>query len=330
MHQALYYHSLKNGIVQCLLCPHYCSIANGGQGICRQRKNEGGILYSENYGKVVSVNLDPIEKKPLYHFYPGSKILSIGTNGCNFSCHFCQNWSISQQDSVFREMPPFEIIELARRYNTDFIAYTYNEPFVWYEYVIECMRAACKDGMKNVLVTNGYVNPEPLSEILPYISAINLDIKGMRADFYKRLCGANLDSVLETAKMVSGKSHLEITNLVIPGENDSIDDIKCLAAWIANNLGVNTPLHLSAYSPAYKFMAPPTSSGKLLEAYSIARKYLRFVYVGNISGLKDGKDTVCHQCGNKLIIRDGYQTDVVGLTPIRTCKKCGADNSIKL
>jgi pyruvate formate lyase activating enzyme len=330
MHPALYYDSLKDDNIRCLLCPHYCLITEGQRGICRQRRNENGILYSDNYGRVVSVNLDPMEKKPLYHFHPGCRILSVGTNGCNLGCQFCQNWSISQRDSFFKDMSPEALVGLAQQHEVGFIAYTYNEPFIWYEYVLACVKTACKKGLLNVLVTNGYVNPDPLKEILPYIAAMNIDIKSMSVEFYKKLCGAKLAPVLETAKIVGSKLHLEVTNLIIPGENDSPEEIVDIARWVADNLGAGTPLHLSAYFPDYLMVNPPTSAEKMKAAFLIAGRYLRFVYLGNVMGLKEGADTFCYKCRNRLVARKGYQAHMLDLSSDGACKRCGADNNIKL
>jgi pyruvate formate lyase activating enzyme len=271
-----------------------------------------------------------MEKKPLYHFHPGERILSVGTNGCNLGCPFCQNWSISQKDSPSEEITPDGIIALASRYNTKFIAYTYNEPFIWYEYVLDSAKAAKEQGFINVLVTNGYINPEPLKELLPYISAMNIDIKSINNNFYRRLCKAELEPVLETIKIARGKAHIEITNLVITGENDKTGEFEELARWIADNLGRDTPLHFSAYFPSYKFNNPPTPAETLLKAYQIARKHLDFVYLGNVTGVKEGRDTICYKCGAKLIERMGYQIKIDSLMAGGTCKHCGSENNIKL
>jgi pyruvate formate lyase activating enzyme len=327
MHQALYYTSEGNKKIQCHLCPHNCIIQDGKTGICRQRKNIEGVLYSLNYAQVASINLDPMEKKPLYHFYPGEQILSIGTNGCNLSCQFCQNWSISQSDSPTEIIKPEEVIKLAHQYNSGFIAYTYNEPLIWYEYVLETARLSQKSGIKNVLVTNAHINKEPLGELLPYISAMNIDVKSIRSDFYRRLCKAGLEPVLEAAKCTKKTCHIEITNLVITGENDTETEIEELALWIATHLGKDTPLHLSAYFPAYKLNNPPTPIETLLKAYEIARKHLYFVYIGNVAGIKEGRDTMCYQCGNKLIERNGYNVKILSLTKDGLCGKCGNKNT---
>jgi pyruvate formate lyase activating enzyme len=331
MHKALYYQPLEGNKVHCHLCPHNCIIADGAVGICRQRKNIEGVLYSMNYGQVASINIDPMEKKPLYHFYPGQKILSIGTNGCNLGCQFCQNWSISQEDSQTNELVPDEIIKMASQYGTRFIAYTYNEPFIWYEYVLDVAKLAKEKGLMNVLVTNGYVNPEPLIELLPYISAMNIDIKSIKGDFYRRLCKAKLEPVLETAKISREKKvHVEITNLVIPQENDNPGEFEELARWIADNLGKETPLHLSSYFPSYKLKRPPTPLKTLITAYKIAKKYLYFVYLGNVGGIDEGNDTICYKCGNKLVERRGYEVKIISgtLTSDGRCKNCGNNNNL--
>jgi len=341
MKLSLYYQSLDGKKVQCHLCPHNCVIQPDKAGICRQRKNIDGVLYSLNYGQVVSANLDPMEKKPLYHFYPGEKILSIGTNGCNLSCQFCQNWSISQQDSPAEEITPEDVVRMAKSYKARFIAYTYNEPFIWYEFVLATAKVAKEQGIMNVLVTNGFVNPKPLEELLPYISAMNIDIKSIKGDYYLKLCKARLEPVLATAKMAKNPPrspfakggdkgvHLEITNLVIPGENDAPEQFEELSKWIAENLGRDTPLHFSAYFPSYKMDNPPTPPETLSQAHKIARKYLNFVYLGNISGGEVGRDTFCHNCGIKLIERIGYQTKIISLGADGLCSKCKSPNNIK-
>lgn len=328
MKVALYYESLKEKKVHCHLCPHNCVVQVNKTGICRQRKNIDGVLYSMNYGQVTSVSLDPMEKKPLYHFFPGTQILSVGTNGCNLSCQFCQNWSISQQDSVTEKITPEQAVKMAKYHKTGFIAYTYNEPLIWYEFVLDTARLAKEQGIMNVLVTNGYINPEPLAELLPYISAMNIDIKSISNDFYTKLCKAKLEPVLETARLSREKAYIEITCLLIPGENDTPEQIEGIAKWVAENLGKDTPIHFSAYYPSYKFDAPSTPPETLFKAYEIARKHLYFVYLGNIMGNKEGKDTFCFKCGNKLIERMGYHTRIIALTSEDLCNKCGSDNNI--
>jgi pyruvate formate lyase activating enzyme len=329
MKQALYYTPLQDGKVQCHLCPHNCVIAEGKAGICRQRKNASGVLYALNYGQVTSANLDPIEKKPLYHFYPGSQIMSFGTNGCNLACQFCQNWSISQVDAITKEFMPADALAITQKSKSPAIAYTYNEPFIWFEFVLEAAKLAHAKGIKNVLVTNGFVNPEPLKELLPYIDAMNIDIKSIRPEFYRKLCKAKLEPVLATCQAANETAHIEITNLVIPGENDTESHFEELAKWIAENLGQDTPLHFSAYYPTYKLDNPPTPLETLLKAYGIARKHLWFVYMGNVQ-MEQGSNTVCHNCQAKLISRQGYHTKILALTADGKCSNCGAENNIRL
>ena len=282
MKLSLYYQSLDGKKVQCHLCPHNCVIQPDKAGICRQRKNIDGVLYSLNYGQVVSANLDPMEKKPLYHFYPGEKILSIGTNGCNLSCQFCQNWSISQQDSPAEEITPEDVVRMAKSYKARFIAYTYNEPFIWYEFVCETAKLAREAGLENVLVTNGYVTREPLEKILPFIDAMNIDLKSIRDEFYKKVCSGSVAEVLETIKRAVKSCHVELTNLIIPTLNDSEADLNGLVDWIYDNVGDSVPLHFSRYFPCYKMNIEPTPRETLKRAEAIAKKKLKYVYLGNM------------------------------------------------
>lgn len=337
MHEAGFYESLKENNAKCLICPHNCIVGEDKTGICRQRKNIKGKLYLLNYAESTSVNLDPIEKKPLYHFYPGTQIISFGTNGCNLKCMFCQNWSISHEDSPSKEILPEEVIKITKKQSSGGIAYTYNEPLIWYEFVRDCAKLARDEGIKNVLVTNGFINPEPFGELLPYIDAINIDIKSINNDFYKRLCKAKVEPVLETARLAKGNVLLEVTNLIIPKENDSEKDIRNLCQWVADNLGKATPIHFSAYYPAYQFDRPGTPLTTLQMAYDIAREYLMYVYLGNVKiaaahtreGGEKGNDTFCAWCQTKLIERSGYSVKVLNLDKDGGCKRCGADNNIR-
>jgi pyruvate formate lyase activating enzyme len=321
-HEAMYYEKLDGDHVHCRLCPHECRMAPGRRGVCRQRANDGGTLVSRIYGRVTSASMDPIEKKPLYHFHPGRPILSLGTNGCNLSCKNCQNWSISQEDGRTQVLPPADAVAIARREGSFAIAYTYNEPFIWYEYVLDTSRRAHDAGLKNVLVTNGFVNPEPLAELLPFVDALNIDIKSIRDDFYREVCGAWLGPVQATAKAARQRAHVEITNLVIPNHTDSDEDLIALADWIRDELGDDTPVHLSAYSPRYRLNAPPTPRETLLRAHGIFAERLRFVYVGNMM-LDCGANTACPSCGSAVIRRSGYRTEVVGLGENGSCAGCG-------
>ena len=326
MKEAAYYERRDDGKVQCRLCPHRCAIADGKTGICRVRTHRGGVLYSDIYAQVTSVAMDPIEKKPLYHFHPGTQILSLGTRGCNFACSFCQNWQISQGDASTSALPSADAVKLAGREGSVGIAYTYNEPMIWFEYVLDTAKLAREAGLANVLVSNGYIEAEPLAELLPYVDAINMDLKSIRPDFYQRLCRGKLEPVLRNAKAAVEQTHLEVTTLVIPGENDTDDEFTDLSAWIADNLGAQVPVHLLAYFPRYKLQAPPTGADTLERAHAIFSTRLHHVYLGNVLGAV-GSETACHNCGAKLIARRGYSTRIVGLDGAQ-CAQCGADNNV--
>jgi pyruvate formate lyase activating enzyme len=304
MKQASYYRKEKDGKITCLLCPHQCLIAPGKRGICQGRINKDGELFTENYAMVSSTGIDPVEKKPLYHFYPGSEILSVGTFGCNFRCEFCQNWEISQQKPRLREISPSELIELAIDRDVMSIAYTYSEPSVWYEYVLESSKLAHQHGLKNVLVTNGYLNKEPLKELLPYLDGVNIDLKSFREEFYQQICGGHLQPVLDNISLLAGAEdvHLELTTLIITDLNDSPEELTELFNWV-RGVDVDIPLHLSRYFPAYRMEKPTTSIKKMEEAYKLARKELNYVYLGNLrTGY--GSNTYCPKCGEAVIIRD--------------------------
>ncbi len=286
MREALYYEILADGRVKCLLCPHYCVIAVERTGFCGVRKNIGRKLYSLVYGEITSIALDPIEKKPLYHWHPGEFILSIGTKGCNFKCGFCQNWGISQDLSCSTESITAEyLIKEVKRLNSFGIAYTYNEPFIWYEFILDTAKKIKLEGLENVLVTNGYINLEPLEELLPYIDAANIDLKSIEDSFYRETCKGDLNTVLEVIKKMYSSCHIEITNLVIPTLNDREENFVKLVDWIYENLGDSIPLHFSRYFPCYKFNIPSTPIKTLKKAEEIARKKLKYVYLGNVSTL---------------------------------------------
>ena len=325
--EAMYWEKLEGGRVHCKLCPHNCNIADGKRGLCRVRKNEGGTLYSIIYGRITSAAMDPIEKKPLYHFHPGKAILSLGTMGCNFACKFCQNYTIAQMEAPTRPLSPEEAVRAAGEHDSIGLAYTYNEPFIWYEYVYDTARLARENGLKNVLVTNGYVQQEPLNDLLPYIDALNIDLKSMRPDFYRKICRGEMEPVLETCKTAARHALVEITNLVIPGYNDTDDDFEKLATWVAENMGRQTPAHVSAYFPCYKLQAQPTPLSTLERAYDAFSKHLDYVYLGNVASRR-GADTSCTSCGALLIERRGYSTKPVGLADDATCTRCGAENNI--
>ena len=327
MKEARYYEKLDGGKVHCSLCPNNCVIADGKRGACRVRKNEGGTLYSLIYGNVTSVAMDPVEKKPLYHFHPGREILSVGTLGCNLGCLFCQNYAISQGEAPTQGLRPGQAVAAALQHNSIGIAYTYNEPFIWLEYVLETAALARERGLKNVLITNGYVQQEPLREALPLIDALNIDIKSIRPEFYREICRGKLEPVLDACVTASKQAHVEVTNLVIPGHNDTDEDFEKLSSWIAANLGRRTPTHFSAYYPCYKMTAPPTPLPTLERAWGIASQHLDHVYLGNVHSRK-GSATACASCKATLIERAGYRVKIVNLAGDGRCRACGADNNI--
>lgn len=282
---ALYFDEIEGGNVHCRLCPHNCVIKPGKTGACGVRKNKDGKLYSLNYGKVASISLDPIEKKPLYRFHPGKAILSIGTFGCNLKCSFCQNWSISHESPKTYDTNPEEIVkkaqDLVSRGNIG-IAYTYNEPSIWYEFVYDTAKLSSEKGLLNVLVTNGFINREPLLELLPYIDAMNIDVKAYTAKFYNEICKASLENVKETVEISAQKCHVEVTTLVIPGLNDSVEEIGKLSRWLSS-ISPEIPLHLSRFFPNYRMQdRPPTPKETLVKARKKALEYLNHVYLGNV------------------------------------------------
>lgn len=323
MQEALYYETQADQTVKCRLCPRECEIKPERAGVCRVRVNKAGVLYAKNFGRCSSSGMDPIEKKPLYHFYPGRDIFSVGTVGCNFRCQFCQNWRIAQAEPATVELTPDRVVDHTRQERETNpacigIAYTYSEPMVWYEYVLAAARLAREAGLKNVLVTNGYIAQEPLRELLPYIDAMNIDVKGFTAEFYRRLCGGELAPVLRTAETAKAKCHVEITTLLVPGLNDTEQELKELTNWVAG-LGPETPLHLSRYFPNYKLDLEPTPLATLRQAREIARDKLYYVYLGNVPG--EPANTCCPRCGELLIRRSGYQVQKVGLDG-RNCANC--------
>ena len=283
MKEALYYKQ-ENDKIRCLLCPNDCLIADGKIGLCGVRINKENKLYTEVYNRVTSVSLDPVEKKPLYHYHRGQYILSLGTKGCNFACPWCQNWRISQnKNTPTEEMTKEKAVQEAKDTKSFGIAYTYNEPFIWFEFVLECAKFARENGLENVLVTNGYVKKDPLEEMLPYIDAMNIDIKSIEERFYKEHCLGKLKPVLQnTKRSFDAGVHIEITNLIISTLNDSDKNITELVDWVYENLGSDTPLHFSRYFPCHKMTIPPTPVKTLERAKQIADKKLKYVYLGNV------------------------------------------------
>ncbi len=329
--EALWYEQLSEKKIHCLLCPHDCVILPGAGGRCRVRKNQDGILIASNYGKAGGYALDPVEKKPLYHFYPRTQVLSVGARGCNLKCEFCQNWQLAHGDHDEVDITPLGLLNAAERYQAYYdvigLAYTYSEPLMWYEFVLDACRLARQSGMKNVIVTNGYINQDPLQQLLPYVDAMNIDVKGFNNEFYEKVAHGTLEPVLKTAETAKKQGcHVEITTLLIPGMNDSPKEIRCLVEWIASALGGDTPLHFSRYFPNYKLRLDPTSMETLEQARKIALDKLDYVYLGN-TGSGEYVNTFCPSCGFKVIARDSGRVDIRGLKG-NTCAQCGKELDI--
>ncbi|MCU7197021.1 AmmeMemoRadiSam system radical SAM enzyme [Turicibacter sanguinis] len=312
----------KKDLIQCELCSHLCILSEGKWGRCKVRTVHDGQLIATNFGKVTSAAFDPIEKKPLYHFMPGTCILSIGSFGCNMTCSFCQNYEISQHQPHSKTLPVEQLCQiLSEQPNHVGVAFTYNEPFMWYEYVYEAAKKI-KQTMphqKIVMVTNGYINQSPLMKLLPYIDAMNIDLKGYTNQYYRKICGAKLNPVLETIKLVANKVHLEITTLLVSDENDSLEEVEEIAKFIAS-INPNIPFHLSRYFPKYKLNHQATKIEVLIKAKAIARNYLNYVYIGNVANLN--QNTYCPDCQELLIERNLYESKVFLTEP--KCPTCGA------
>ncbi len=313
MKEAQFYKKLKENTVQCQLCPHYCSLKEGEIGKCKVRKNIRGTLYSLSYEHPVALNVDPVEKKPLYNYLPGVRTFSIGMAGCNLSCKHCQNSDMSQKSP--EELPSSrvnaeEIVRQAKEMGCPIIAYTYSEPLVSYEYMLDIAKLAKKQGIKNVIVSNGFINPQPLKELCKHIDAANIDLKSMNNEFYEKICEARLAPVLESLKMLKQEGvWLEITNLIIPTLNDTEEDITKLIDWTLNNLGGKTPIHFTAFYPQHKLSHLPLTLPIILKkARKIAlEKGIKYVYTGNVVD-EEGNHTYCPKCGSLLIKRSLFST----------------------
>lgn len=311
--------------IRCTICPKGCELGPGETGDCQVRKNEDGRIICVTYGRPVSINIDPVEKKPLYHFLPGSPILSVGTSGCNLHCKQCQNWQISQTACTSSHViQPLQIAEAAINRKCPAIAYTYAEPLVSYEYTLDCCKSAVESGIKNVLVTAAFINPQPLRDICRYIDAANVDLKSFSDKFYRDICGSRLKPVLNALEIMKtcGVS-LEITNLIIPSLNDTEDEIRMLCDWLVKNIGDDTPLHFSRFFPQNELLhLPPTPSETIIRARAIAKEAgLQYVYVGNMTD-GEGESTWCPGCGERLIDRHGYQIRKNRLSNGK-CPECG-------
>ncbi len=322
--EALFYNKLEGGKVKCLLCAHCCEISSGQRGICRVRENQNGVLYSLNYRRLIAVHIDPIEKKPLFHFYPGSQSYSIAAMGCNFHCLHCQNWSISQVrgDIIAGEIvSPEKIVQNALDSHCLSISYTYTEPTVYFETALEVSILARQRGLKNIFVTNGYINSEALHYIAPYLDAANIDLKAMSDTFYRQVCGAKLKPVLERIKQYYEMGiWIEITTLIIPGYNDQEGELEKIADFIVH-IDKDIPWHVTAFYPTYKlYEAIPTPLSTLQRAYQVGRKKgLSYVYQGNIG---QGENTICPSCGKTIIYRKYFSSD--NKVKDEQCPFCGA------
>lgn len=338
LHEALLYEKLEGGQVQCNLCAHRCKIQEGKRGICRVRENCDGKLFTHVYGNLISQNIDPIEKKPLYHFLPGTTAYSIATPGCNFRCEWCQNWHISQMPREMympeaKRILPEYVVNRAIKTKTPSIAYTYSEPTIFFEYSFDTAKLAKENNLKNVYVTNGFMTPEMLETFQPYLDAANVDIKAFRDETYRKLMGGKLEPVLESCRLMKKMGiWLEITTLIVPGVNDDPEELKNLANFIYEDLGPETPWHLSRFFPHYKMMdRSPTDENLMYATKKMGEAVgLDYIYVGNVFG---DNSTYCKNCGNKLIARHGYSIHLVGLDANGQCRQCrtrldGVDLSI--
>ena len=331
MHEAMLYEKLPGSRVRCNICQWRCQIGAGRVGVCKMYQNRDGILYNMNYALVSAAAVDPIEKKPLFHFFPGSLVFSLGGWGCNFHCRDCQNWEIACVDipqAGRRQIQPREAIKMAQDNNCRGIAWTYNEPTMWFEYTLDSAKLAKKNGLYTVYVTNGYMTPEALDTIGPYLDAWRVDVKGFNDSFYRQLAKiSHWRGILEVAARARNRwqMHVEVVTNIIPTMNDDDRQLEGIARWIFSELGELTPWHVTRFYP-HRDMAdlPPTPIATLEHAAAIGKKAgLKFVYIGNVPG-HDGEHTTCYSCGNLIVRRFGYQTEVVGLNGSR-CKFCGAE-----
>lgn len=325
--EALFYEKLDKGVVQCHICPRNCVIPPGRRGFCRVRENREGKLYALSYGKPVAIHIDPIEKKPLFHFLPSTTAFSIATAGCNLRCKFCQNWEISQkatEEAEYTYLEPEELAKKAKESGAPTIAYTYTEPTVYYEYMLESAKAAREHGLKNIMHSAGYINEEPLRKLAKYLDGANIDLKGFDDNYYVKMCEGTLAPVLRALKVLKEEGvHLEITNLLLSGYNDDSDTLIKMCLWIKENLGAEVPLHFSRAFPLYKLTSiNPTPVESLRRARQIALDCgLKYVYIGNLAG-NPAENTYCPRCKKMLIERRGYfvsENDIIE----GKCKFCG-------
>lgn len=324
-----YWHQLDDGRIQCDLCPRACKLHNGQRGLCFVRACEDNEIVLTTYGRSSGFCVDPIEKKPLNHFLPGTPVLSFGTAGCNLACKFCQNWDISKSrkmDTLANQASPEMLASACTQLKCRSIAYTYNDPVIFHEYAIDVAQACKEKNIKNVAVTAGYICDAPREEFFQHMDAVNVDLKAFTEDFYYKITGSHIDNVLETLKYIKHETNvwLEITNLIIPGQNDAEAELHAMSEWIAEHLGLNVPIHFSAFHPDWKMQdIHRTPLETLQKAREIAMsKGLHYVYTGNVHD-KAGDTTYCHNCNHELIVRDWYQLKVWQLDKEGECQQCG-------
>jgi pyruvate formate lyase activating enzyme len=326
--EAMFYEKLDEKTIKCVLCPRYCRLSNGMMGFCRARKSIKGKHYSLVYGNPTVVNIDPIEKKPLFHFLPSTTAFSIATSGCNFRCKYCQNWQISQsspEETVNQYLLPQEVVNKSIEYKCPTIAYTYTEPSIFYEYMLDTAKIARIYGRKNIYHSNGSLNPAPAEELSLYLDAANIDLKGFTQEFYSQVTEGYLETVLNTLKILKkNKVWIEITNLVVPALNDDLNSIREMATWIRDNLGRDTPVHFSRFQPQYKLVNLSSTPISTLErARDIAMEIgLNFVYIGNVPG-HIAESTYCPKCKKSVILRRGYSVLDINLDNQGKSKCCG-------
>ncbi len=328
-----FWHKLDDGRIQCDVCPRFCKLHEGQQGLCFVRANQGGQIVLTTYGRSSGYCIDPIEKKPLNHFLPGTPVLSFGTAGCNLACKFCQNWDMSkarEMDVLADEAPPEVIAQAARELGCSSVAYTYNDPVIFLEYAVDVAKACHALGIKSVAVTAGYITEEPRKLFFEHMDAANVDLKAFTDEFYHKICGGHLQHILDTLLYIKHETDvwLETTTLLIPGKNDSDDELKRMTEWLVKSLGPDVPMHFSAFHPDWKMMdVPSTPMSTLVRAREIAlANGVRYAYTGNVHD-KAGESTYCHNCGKMVIGRDWYVLSDWHLTDDGHCEYCGAQCS---
>lgn len=325
--EAAHWEPLDDGWIRCDLCPRGCTVPPGGRGHCGVRENRGGVYYTLTYGNPCAVHVDPIEKKPFYHFLPGTTAFSIATAGCNLDCKFCQNWHISQtrpENTYNYALPPERLVEEAVRSGAASIAYTYSEPTIFFEYMLDTAKLAHERGLRNVYHSNGYISPGPLRELCRHLDAADIDLKGFTEEYYRDMTGGELAPVLRTLRILKDEGvHLELTTLLVPGKNDDPETLGLMCAWVRENLGDDVPLHFSRFHPQYRLAdLPPTPVESLETARAVAMEQgLKYVYIGNVPG-HEANSTWCPNCGARVIYRIGYTVDASGLRE-GACARCG-------